>query len=102
MKIENYSAASLHNGCCRPNLQFSLCNLQFSIASLFALCGSPLCLLPSALSKSLPESNLKTVIIIPRAQISGRTLFVFGNKRETIRHAILDQEHHVRVRGDVR
>src|SRR5436190_21568522 len=31
-------------------------------------------------SKSLPESNLETVIIIPRAQISGRTLLILGNK----------------------
>ena len=82
------------------NFQFAIFNFQLLPSSLLAL--RPLYLLPSAFSKSLPESNLETVIIIPRAQISGRTLFVFGNKRETIRHAILYQEHHIRVRRDVR
>ena len=84
------------------NFQFAIFNFQLLPSSLFAVRPCALCLMPYALSKSLPESNLKTVIIIPRAQISGRTLLVFGNKRETIRHAILDQEHHVRVRRDVR
>src|SRR5258708_17068839 len=58
-------------------------------------------LLPSDFSKSLPEPDLKTIVVIPRAQISERALFIIGHERQTVRQAILDRKHLIRISGDV-
>src|SRR5437763_10652663 len=53
---------------------------------------SAFCFLPSAFCslEPFPKPDLKTVVVVARAQISRRTLFVLRHKRNTIRYAIFE------------
>src|SRR6185436_14819620 len=67
----------------------------------WAISGRPLCGLPSALSKSFPEPDFKTVVIISVTQITLRPLFVLGDKRQAIRDSILDGQDVIRIRSEI-
>src|SRR6476659_4083659 len=66
------------------------------------LLRSASCGLPPVFSKSLPEPNLKTVVVAVRAQIAERALFILRYERQTIRYAIFDREYLIRIGGQVR
>src|SRR5688572_27450916 len=52
-------------------------------------------------SKSLSKTNLKIKVVGASTQSSGGSLFILRNKRQPVRHSILDRDDLIRIRSDV-